>query len=65
MTFVCYRLTLHALGSAKLACLISLVIAVAIYAVLAVCLRCIAYEDCMLLPKGEKIAKLLHIREKK
>ena len=65
VTFVCYRLTLHALGSAKLACLVSLVIAVAIYAVLAVCLRCITYEDCMLLPKGEKIAKVLHIREKK
>ena len=29
-----------------------------------VVLRCITYEDCMLLPKGEKIAKILHIKQK-
>ena len=34
------------------------------YAVLVVLLRCITYQDCLLLPKGEKVAKLLHLREK-
>ena len=38
--------------------------AVCLYLILAVALRCITYEDCMLLPKGEKIAKILRIREK-
>ena len=47
-----------------IACLLALVIAVVCYAVLVVLLRCITYQDCLLLPKGEKIAKLLHLREK-
>ena len=36
--------------------------AVIIYAVLVIALRIITYEDCMLLPKGNKIAKILRIR---
>ena len=47
----------------KLGCLASLVFAVVLYAVLVVALRCVTYEDCMLLPKGEKIAKILRIRK--
>ena len=63
VTFGAYRLACHAL-SPKIACLLALVIAVVCYAVLVVLLRCITYQDCLLLPKGEKIAKLLHLREK-
>ena len=57
----------HALAAAvswKLACMAALVFAVVLYAVLVIALRCVTYEDCMLLPKGEKIAKILRIRKK-
>ena len=48
--------------SPKLACLGGIVAAVIVYAVMVLALRIITYEDCLLLPKGEKIARLLHIR---
>ena len=38
--------------------------AVLVYVIFVIILRCITYEDCMLLPKGEKIAKILHIKQK-
>lgn len=63
-TAVAYRVLLLVLGSAKLSCLAALVFAVALYLILVVALRCVTYEDCLLLPKGEKIAKILKIREK-
>ena len=63
-TFMVYRVLLNAISSWKLACLLSLAFAVVLYAVLVVFLRCLTYEDCMLLPKGEKIAKILRIRKK-
>ena len=63
-TFMVYRVLLNAISSWKLACLLSLAFAVVLYAVLVVFLRCLTYEDCMLLPKGEKIAKILKIRKK-
>ena len=62
-TFLIYRVLSSQLGSWKLACLASLVFAVVLYVILALALRCITYEDCMLLPKGEKIAKILKIRK--
>ena len=62
-TFLAYRVLSSQLGSWKLACLASLVFAVVLYVILALALRCITYEDCMLLPKGEKIAKILKIRK--
>ena len=34
----------------------------AAYVILVIVLRVVTYDDCMLLPKGEKIAKLLRIR---
>ena len=46
----------------KLACLGAIVVAVVVYAVMVLALHIITYEDCLLLPKGDKIAKLLHIR---
>ena len=63
-TFMVYRVLSNAISSWKLACLLSLAFAVVLYAVLLVFLRCLTYEDCMLLPKGEKIAKILRIRKK-
>ena len=39
-------------------------IAVIVYAIFVLVLQCITYEDCLLLPKGEKIAKILHIKQK-
>ena len=63
-TFMVYRVLSNAVSSWKLACLLSLAFAVVLYAVLVVFLRCLTYEDCMLLPKGEKIAKILRIRKK-
>jgi stage V sporulation protein B len=63
-TFMVYRVLSNAISSWKLACLLSLAFAVVLYAVLVVFLRCLTYEDCMLLPKGEKIAKILRIRKK-
>lgn len=59
---LCYR-GLISLGlSVFLSCGAAIVLAVAVYAVLAIRLRVILREDCLLLPKGETIAKLLHIR---
>ena len=53
-TFMVYRVLSNAISSWKLACLLSLAFAVVLYAVLVVFLRCLTYEDCMLLPKGRK-----------
>lgn len=59
-----YQLLTRVVASTSVACLGAVVIAVVAYAVLIVVLQCVTYEDCMLLPKGEKIAKLLHIKQK-
>ena len=50
------------LGSASLICLGSIALACIVYAVMVLALRIITLEDCMLLPKGEKIARVLRIR---
>ena len=55
-------LLFRVLGSNALACLGGMAAAVAVYAVMVVLLRIITLEDCMLLPKGEKLAKLLKIK---
>jgi len=44
-----------------LACAVPILVGVAVYVVAAVKLRAITREDCLLLPKGAKIAKLLHL----
>ena len=60
--FAGYDLLYALLGSNTLACLGAIVLAVIVYAVFVMLLKIITLDDCMLLPKGEKIAKLLHIR---
>ncbi len=62
-TFGIYRIASAYLPSRSIACLASLACAVVLYFVLAAVLRCVRYSDCLLLPKGEKIAKILKIRE--
>ncbi len=44
-----------------IACGVPLIAGVAVYAVCAVKLKAITREDCMLLPKGERIAHILHL----
>ncbi len=59
-----YRLLLHVPGlgeSQTLTCAIPIVVGVAIYAVGVVVCKAICREDCLLLPKGDKIAKILHL----
>ena len=50
----------HAI-SPRLACILAIFAAVVVYFILVLALKIITYEDCILLPKGEKIAKLLRI----
>ena len=47
--------------SALIGCAIPIGIGVVVYVISAVKLRAITREDCLLLPKGEKIANLLHL----
>ena len=44
-----------------LAVLLAIGVAVAIYGILVIALRAISKDDLMLMPKGEKIAKILHL----
>ncbi len=58
----CYAL-LYARGLSNLVCVgAAVVLAVVVYGALVVGLRVISREDLMLLPKGEKLARLLHIK---
>ena len=63
-TVLSYRVLARLVSSNTVACLGSRVVAVIAYASLVLALQCITYEDCMLFPKGEKIAKILHIRRR-
>lgn len=56
-----YGLLSRFISSNSVACLGAIAIAGCVYLVLVAALRIITKEDCMLLPKGEKIAKLLKI----
>ena len=52
---------LASLVSQKIACLLAVAIGVAVYGIFVILLKAITYEDCLLLPKGEKIAKILRL----
>ena len=45
----------------KLSCLMAICVAGVVYVIFVLVLRVITAEDCALLPKGDKIAKLLRI----
>jgi len=47
--------------SRVLLCGIPVCVGVVVYALCAVVFRAITAEDCLLLPKGKKIAKFLHL----
>ena len=47
---------------ASMACLAGIAVAAVVYVVLVIVLKVITYDDCMLLPAGEKIAKFLRVR---
>ena len=49
-------------GSNLILCALPIVVGGAVYLVCAVTLKAITTEDCLLLPKGEKIANLLHLK---
>ena len=51
------------LFSQALVCLASIAAAGLVYVVLVYVLRCITWEDCMLLPAGDRIAGVLHVRQ--
>jgi stage V sporulation protein B len=62
-TFFVYRVLMSFLNSFALCCFGAIGVAVVVYLLLVVVLKPITYSDCLLLPKGDKIAKILKIRE--
>ena len=56
-----YGLKALGIGSNLVLCALPICVGVAVYLVCAVTLKAITREDCLLLPKGEKIAKILHL----
>lgn len=59
--FLVYRLVCGLVSSVLIACACAILAAVAVYLLLVIFLKAVTYEDCLLLPKGEKIAKILKI----
>ena len=55
-------LLLSAFLGGTLGCLGAICVAAVVYVVLVIALKVITYDDCMLLPGGEKIAKILRVR---
>ncbi len=49
-------------SSNTIVCLGAIALACVVYAILVVAMRIVTREDCMLLPKGEKLAKILRVR---
>lgn len=56
-----YSLLSRIVASVAVACLGAIAAAAVVYLLLVILLKAITYEDCLLLPKGEKIAKILKI----
>ncbi|MDD3164747.1 MAG: polysaccharide biosynthesis C-terminal domain-containing protein, partial [Oscillospiraceae bacterium] len=59
--FCSYDALMLFLPSQRLSCLAAIAFAAVVYFVAVVALKIITLEDCMLLPKGDKIAKILKI----
>ncbi len=62
-TYLGYKGAFALTKSMSLSCLLAVLIAVAVYAFLVLKLQIITWGDCMLMPKGEKLAKLLRVRK--
>lgn len=56
-----YMFLARFISSVAIACLGAIGAAAVVYLLLVIILKAITYDDCMLLPKGEKIAKILKI----
>ena len=61
-TYLSYEALLNLLSSGTLAMMGSVVVAVAVYAVMVYLLKIVTWDDCQLLPKSETIARLLKIK---
>ncbi len=61
VAFGAYTLLWKYLASYAVCCIGAIGIAVIVYLLLVIFLKAITYEDCLLLPKGDKIAKILKI----
>lgn len=67
-TYLCHTVLLRVLDAApgtvmdKLVTLVSIAVAVVVYVVLLLLLHAVEREDVLLLPKGEKIANILHLK---
>ena len=67
-TYICHTVLLRVLDAApgtapdKLITLVTIAVAVAVYGVLLLLLHAVDREDVLLLPKGEKIADILHLK---
>lgn len=59
--FAAYRVLSGFIGSVAVCCLGAIVIAAVIYLLLVILFKAVTYYDCTLLPKGDKIAKILKI----
>ena len=57
-----YGLLFRVVKSNSIATLAAVLIAVTVYAVLVVALKTLTRDDLSLMPKGDRIAQLLHIR---
>lgn len=60
--YLAYALLGKVLSGVAICCIGAIAVAVVVYMLLVIALKAITYEDCLLLPKGEKIAKLLRLQ---
>lgn len=61
VAFFSYRLLSDYIASVAVACLGAIAAAAVVYMLIVILLKAITYEDCLLLPKGERIAEILKI----
>ncbi len=61
-TYFVYGFLMGLLHSFALCCVGAIGVAVVVYLLLVIVLKPVTYSDCLLLPKGEKIAKILKIK---
>lgn len=62
VAYGCYYLSGSFIGSVAVRCLGSIAAAAIVYLLLVILFKAITYYDCTLLPKGDKIAKILKIQ---
>ncbi len=63
VTYFVYELLMGWRNSFALCCVGAIGVAVIVYLLLVIIIKPVTYSDCLLLPKGEKIAKILKIKQ--